>query len=68
VPAINSALQRARAGIGRSRDTGAANGEFEEKQAEAVARFVRAWETGDMNLLVAMLTEDAVMSMPPWLG
>jgi RNA polymerase sigma-70 factor (ECF subfamily) len=68
VPAINSALQRARAGIVRSRDIGAAKADLEEKQAEAVARFVRAWETGDMNLLVSMLAEDAVMSMPPWLG
>ena len=68
VPAINSAVQRARDGIARSGDAVLTNAELEEKQAEAVARFVRAWETGNLDLLVSMLAEDAVMSMPPWLG
>ena len=68
VPAINSALQRARSGIARSPDAGPAPADLEAKKAEAVSRFVRAWETGDLNLLVSMLTEDAVMSMPPWIG
>jgi hypothetical protein len=45
-----------------------ANADLEERNAEAVDRFVRAWETGDMGLLVSMLAEDAMMSMPPWLG
>lgn len=67
-PAINSALQRARERIGRSRDAVPARTDLEEKKAEVVARFVRAWETGNLDLLVAMLAEDAVMSMPPWLG
>jgi hypothetical protein len=31
-----------------------------------VLRFVRAWETGDFGELVSMLTEDAVLTMPPW--
>lgn len=70
VPAINSALQRARERITRSRDAVAAraDADLEEKKAEVIARFVRAWETGNMDLLVSMLAEDAVMSMPPWLG
>jgi RNA polymerase sigma-70 factor (ECF subfamily) len=66
VPAINSALQRARGTVARS-DAAAPGGEnLEEKEAEAVSRFVRAWETGNLELLVSMLAEDAVMSMPPW--
>jgi len=67
VPAINSALQRARGTIARS-DDNAANNDLEEEKAEALSRFVRAWETGNMELLVSMLAEDAVMSMPPWVA
>jgi RNA polymerase sigma-70 factor (ECF subfamily) len=66
VPAINSALQRARASIARSRAGVLVSDSLEEKKAEAVTRFVRAWETGNLDLLVSMLAEDAIMSMPPW--
>jgi RNA polymerase sigma-70 factor (ECF subfamily) len=66
VPAINSALQRARGGLARSRAGAPRTHDLEGKQAEAVSRFVRAWETGNLELLVSMLAEDAVMSMPPW--
>jgi RNA polymerase sigma-70 factor (ECF subfamily) len=72
VAAIHSALQRARASLERApsvRDgeTGAAAYErLEKRKAETVARFVRAWETGDFAELVSMLTEDAVLTMPPW--
>jgi RNA polymerase sigma-70 factor, ECF subfamily len=72
VPAINSALQRARASLERApsdRDgatSAAAHECIEARKAETVARFVRAWETGDFAELVSMLTEDAVLTMPPW--
>lgn len=65
VPAINSALQRARASIERA--PSASPERLEAQKAETVSRFVRAWETGDFGELVALLTEDAVMTMPPWL-
>jgi RNA polymerase sigma-70 factor (ECF subfamily) len=78
VAAINSALQRARASLGRTpsnrdetsdRDgesSAATHEHIEARKAETVARFVRAWETGDFAELVSMLTEDAVLTMPPW--
>jgi RNA polymerase sigma-70 factor (ECF subfamily) len=74
VPAINSALQRARASIERAPSDGDGEGEtsapvyarLEAQKAETVSRFVRAWETGDFGELVSMLTEDAILTMPPW--
>jgi RNA polymerase sigma-70 factor (ECF subfamily) len=60
--AINSALQRARATIARPRAAPA----LAERHAEVVDRFVRAWESGDFDDVVALLATDAVMNMPPW--
>jgi RNA polymerase sigma-70 factor (ECF subfamily) len=64
VAAGNSALQRARATIERelpARDL-AARGPSER---ELLGRYVDAWERADMDGLVALLREDAVLSMPP---
>jgi RNA polymerase sigma-70 factor (ECF subfamily) len=63
--AINSALQRARAAIARPRAELSASA-LAPRHAEVVERFVRAWEGGDFDGLVALLATDAVMSMPPW--
>lgn len=60
--AVNSALQRARATIARPPATAA----VAPRHAEIADRFVRAWESGDFDDLVALLANDAVMSMPPW--
>ncbi|TDV56459.1 sigma-70 family RNA polymerase sigma factor [Actinophytocola oryzae] len=66
VASVNSALQRARAGL-----AGAAVVEDELGQPddpavhEAVAAYVRAFEAADVAGLVELLTEDAVLEMPP---
>jgi RNA polymerase sigma-70 factor (ECF subfamily) len=63
--AVNSALHRARTAIAAS--GGARNGRRAPAGEEAalVARYVRAWEAADVDALVALLTEDARMTMPP---
>jgi len=69
VPAVNSALQRARAAArgglpARSqqsilRDLG------DQRTRQIVQRYSDAIERGDADTLVSMLTEDAIWSMPP---
>jgi RNA polymerase sigma-70 factor (ECF subfamily) len=61
--AINSALQRARATIARPSEP---SPPLAQRHAEAVERFVHAWESGDFDDFVQLLANDAVMSMPPW--
>ncbi|MEK8110447.1 RNA polymerase subunit sigma-70 [Micromonospora sp. M12] len=60
--AINSALQRARATISTRRPPGG-SGEIDEN---LLKRYVRAFTTSDVDGLVALLREDATMSMPPF--
>jgi RNA polymerase sigma-70 factor (TIGR02960 family) len=69
VDAVNSALKRARASLQRRRRP-AADGEPPPAPGSAsedalVASFVRAYESADIDALVALLTDDAFMSMPP---
>jgi RNA polymerase sigma-70 factor (ECF subfamily) len=66
VPAVNSALQRARAGLGRTlppANTSARSLPAQER--EALRRFMQAWQQCDINRLAALLREDAVLHMPP---
>jgi RNA polymerase sigma-70 factor (ECF subfamily) len=67
--AVNSALQRARATLERRRAEGRLElggaAPAEGVAAELVGRFVEAWEAVDIPRLVALLREDAVMTMPP---
>jgi RNA polymerase sigma-70 factor (TIGR02960 family) len=69
VESVTSALKRARASLQRHRPSTAGrepppagNSPFDEA---IVAKFVRAYESGDLDALVALLTADVCMSMPP---
>jgi RNA polymerase sigma-70 factor (TIGR02960 family) len=62
---VNSALQRARAGFRPSRPPDLVPLPRSAEEALVVARFVEAFELGDPDRLVAALTEDARLAMPP---
>jgi RNA polymerase sigma-70 factor (TIGR02960 family) len=68
VESVNSALKRARAGLQRrlpraDREPPPDAGSPGEEAL--VGRFVRAWESADLDALVALLTDDVFVSMPP---
>jgi RNA polymerase sigma-70 factor (ECF subfamily) len=68
VESVKSALKRARASLQDRRPTDGrepppASGSPSEDAI--VAKFVRAWESADLDALVALLTDDVFMSMPP---
>jgi RNA polymerase sigma-70 factor (TIGR02960 family) len=63
--AVNSALIRARSGLRRDRDIRDVPLPKSPAEAEVVGRFVDALEHFDLGRLVALLTEDARLTMPP---
>ena len=69
VESVTSALKRARASLqqrlaaGAGREPPPAPGSPSEDAI--AAKFVRAWESADLDALVALLTDDVFMSMPP---
>ena len=69
VVAVNSALQRARERLERERRAGTFAREHvpapSGEEAAVVQRFVDAWERVDVDGIVAMLADDALMTMPP---
>ncbi len=69
VESVNSALKRARASLQRQTAPTAAREPPPAADSPAedaiVAKFVRAWESADLDALVALLTDDVFMSMPP---
>jgi RNA polymerase sigma-70 factor (ECF subfamily) len=68
VVSVNSALQRARGTLETRFPAGqpSRTPATDERQRELLERYVRAWEAADIDGFVAMLREDAVLSMPPW--
>ena len=69
VESVNSALKRARAGLQRRWPAGADREPPPARETPAesaiAAKFVRAYETADLDALVALLTDDVFVSMPP---
>jgi RNA polymerase sigma-70 factor (TIGR02960 family) len=69
IESVNSALKRARASLQRVRSPA---GDREPPPASGspaedamVAKFVRAYESADLDALVTLLTDDVFVSMPP---
>ena len=65
VPAVNSALQRARATLA-DLPSGGRQQALGDADAELLERYVEAFESYDIDRLVTLLHEDAVQSMPPF--
>jgi RNA polymerase sigma-70 factor, ECF subfamily len=67
VPAVNSALQRARERLERGRRAGTLLHPHADDAASptVVRRFVAAWDDVDVDAIVELLTDDALMTMPP---
>jgi RNA polymerase sigma-70 factor (ECF subfamily) len=69
VESVNSALKRARASLQRRWPPATAleppPAPDSPSEEAIVGKFVSAWESADLDALVALLTDDIFMSMPP---
>jgi RNA polymerase sigma-70 factor (TIGR02960 family) len=69
VESVNSALKRARARLARrlspTADRAPAPAPDSPSEQAIAAKFVSAWESADLDALVALLTDDVLISMPP---
>jgi RNA polymerase sigma-70 factor (ECF subfamily) len=66
VDAVNSTLRRARTALAGARDAQPAPPVDATVDPRALARYVDAFERFDVDRIVALLREDAVVSMPPY--
>jgi RNA polymerase sigma-70 factor (TIGR02960 family) len=62
---VNSALRRARAAISAELPASPAGLPDDHRERAVAARFAEAFEGGDVDAVVAMLTDDAWLRMPP---
>jgi RNA polymerase sigma-70 factor (ECF subfamily) len=69
VSSVNSALQRARQKLERERAAGRLARDHAPtsptSEARVMQKFMAAWEAVDVDAIVALLADDAVMTMPP---
>jgi RNA polymerase sigma-70 factor (TIGR02960 family) len=69
VESVTSALKRARASLQRRQEPAAGRepppGCGSPAEDAIVAKFTSAWESADLDALVALLTDDAFIAMPP---
>jgi RNA polymerase sigma-70 factor (ECF subfamily) len=68
VASVNSTILRARATLEKRFPDGrpGAQPRLDDRQRELLERYLRAWEGADLDGFVALLRDDAVVSMPPW--
>lgn len=65
VASVNSALQRARATLAAKRSE-PLDTRLDPRHQALLARYVEAFEAYDIPAVVALMREDAVLTMPPW--
>jgi RNA polymerase sigma-70 factor, ECF subfamily len=65
VPAVNSALQRARAALAEVGEVGEVTEPDDPEVRAVIERYVRAFEAADVPALVRLLTDEAILEMPP---
>jgi len=66
MPAVNSALQRARANLARALPpAGVSARSLSAQEQDVLRRFMLAWQRRDLQGLATLLAEDAVLHMPP---
>jgi len=69
VASVNSALQRARAAVDERLPPESQQSALrmlgDDELRELAGRYADAWERGDVDTIVSMLAEDAVVAMPP---
>jgi RNA polymerase sigma-70 factor (ECF subfamily) len=70
VPAVNSALQRARKAVEERLPERSQQATLralgDSRSRELLQRYLDAWEENDVDAIVAMLAHDATVQMPPW--
>lgn len=66
VASVNSALQRARASLGKRGELAPSERALTEPQAQLVSRFVEAFERYDVDTLASLLHQDVTFNMPPY--
>ena len=66
IPAVNSSLQRARAAIAAAAPRENAVLKPDDRAVLAtIEHYIRAFESADVDALVTLLTDDAILEMPP---
>lgn len=65
VPAVNSALQRARATLDHRLPSAVDPRRLDQREQKVLDAFLRAWHACDVAALAALLRDDAVLTMPP---
>jgi RNA polymerase sigma-70 factor (ECF subfamily) len=66
VPAVNSALQRARATLDAADVSNPGTRPLSEEDRALLGRYVDAFQRYDMDALTSLIHEDATQSMPPY--